>query len=156
MSPSHPERFRLLASFIAGRALDIAEAPAGQSAHTNGQVVSVSAGVSVERQRREVLVQSALLGAGSLDARLLKGLRGRPSVARRYLALEGRRVLRDLADRLPAIDVSPDEEPTTATADESLNMARTRKSVSGAPPWFGTPAVPAVGVCRRDRFGRNR
>lgn len=137
MSPSHPDRFRLVASFIAGRALDIAEAPAGQSAHTNGQVVLVSAGVSVEQQRREVLVQSALLGAGSLDARLLKGLRGRPSVARRYLALEGRRVLRDLADRLPAIDVNPDEEPTTATADESLNVARTRKTVSDAPPWFG-------------------
>lgn len=152
MSPSHPERFRLLASFIAGRALDIAEAPAGQSAHTNGQVVSVSAGVSVERQRREVLVQSALLGAGSLDARLLKGLRGRPSVARRYLALEGRRVLCDLADRLPAIDVSPDEEPTTATADESLNMARTRKSVSGAPPWFGT-LKPSLLLASADETG---
>ncbi|MDG5483928.1 nitric oxide reductase activation protein NorD [Mycolicibacterium gadium] len=137
MSPSHPERFRLVASFIAGRALDITEAPAGQSAHTNGRVVLVSAGASVEQQRREVLVQSALLGAGSVDARLLKRLRGRPSVARRYLALEGRRVLRDLADRLPAIDVDPDEEPTTATADESLNVARTRKRVSDAPPWFG-------------------
>lgn len=152
MSPSDPERFRLLASFIAGRALDITEAPAGQSAHSNGQVVLVSAGVSVEQQRREVLVQSALLGAGSLDARLLKGLRGRPSVARRYLALEGRRVLRDLADRLPAIDVNPDEEPVTATADESLNMARTRDSVSGAPPWFGA-LRPSLLLASADETG---
>lgn len=152
MSPSHPERFRLLASFIAGRALDITEAPAGQYAHTNGQVVFVSAGVSVEQQRREALVQSALLGAGSLDARLLKGLRGRPSVARRYLALEGRRVLCDLADRLPVIDVNPDEEPTTATADESLNMARTRKSVPGAPPWYGA-LRPSLLLASADETG---
>ena len=137
MSPSHPERFRLVASFIAGRSLDIAEAPAGQSAHTNGQVVLVSAGAPVEQQRREMLVQSALLGAGSLDARLLKNLRGRPSVARRYLALEGRRVLRDLARRLPATDLNLEEEPATATADESLDLARTRRDIADAPPWFG-------------------
>jgi Mg-chelatase subunit ChlD len=137
VSPSSPERFRIVASFIAGRSLDIAEAPAGQSAHTNGRLILVSAGAPVEQQRREVLVQSALLGAGSLDVGLLKGLRGRPSVARRYLALEGRRVLRDLADRLPGTDVNPDEDPATATADESLDLARTRRNIADAPPWFG-------------------
>ncbi|MCV7106830.1 VWA domain-containing protein, partial [Mycolicibacterium chitae] len=62
-----PQRLRLLAGYLAGRAVDVAEAPAGQPAHTDGQVVFVSPGASAERQRREVLVQAGLLGAGSLD-----------------------------------------------------------------------------------------
>ena len=75
--------------------------PPGEAAHTNGQVIFVSAGRSVAEQRREMLVQSALLGAGSLDQRLVKALRARPSVARRYLALEGHRVLAELARQIP-------------------------------------------------------
>ena len=99
--PKSPDRFRLLATFIAGRSVDVAEAPRGEAAHTNGQLVFVSAGRSVAEQRREMLIQSALLGAGSLDQRLVKALRARPSVARRYLALEGRRVLAELAGQMP-------------------------------------------------------
>ena len=99
--PENPDRFRLLATFIAGRSVDIAEASVGEPAHTNGQVIFVSAGRSVVEQRREMLVQSALLGAGSLDQRLVKALRGRPTVTRRYLALEGRRVLAELAEKVP-------------------------------------------------------
>jgi hypothetical protein len=99
--PKSPDRFRLLATFIAGRSVGIAEAPTGQAAHTNGQVIFVTAGGSVAQQRRETLIQSALLGSGSLDQRLVKGLRARPSCARRYLALEGRRVLSGLAQRIP-------------------------------------------------------
>ena len=49
----------------------------GEAASTNGQVVFVSAGGSVAEQRREVLVQSALLGAGSLDPRLVQSVCGR-------------------------------------------------------------------------------
>ena len=120
-----PNRFRLLATFVAGRSVDVAEAPAGEAAHTNGQVIFVSAGRSIEEQRREVLMQSALLGAGSLDQRLVKALRARPAVARRYLALEGRRVLAELAQQMPlAAALRPDGEPSTATADESLEMAK--------------------------------
>ena len=141
--PASPDRFRFLATFIAGRSVDVAEAPAGQAAHTNGQVIFVSAGRSVAEQRREMLVQSALLGAGSLDPRLVKALRARPSVARRYLALEGHRVLAELADQLPlAAALRPDGEPSTATADESLEVAKGRAkspsrrsgSVSSSPP----------------------
>jgi nitric oxide reductase NorD protein len=133
-----PDRFRLLATFIAGRSVEIAEAPAGKPAHTDGQVIFVTAGGSVAQQRREMLLQSALLGAGSLDQRLVKALRARPVVARRYLALEGRRVLAELATHMPlAAALRPDEEPTTATAHESLEMARTRTKVVDPPEWFG-------------------
>ncbi len=133
-----PDRFRLLATFIAGRSVEIAEAPAGKPAHTDGQVIFVTAGGSVAQQRREMLLQSALLGAGSLDQRLVKALRARPVVARRYLALEGRRVLAELASHMPlATALRPDEEPTTATAHESLEMARARTKVVDPPEWFG-------------------
>ncbi|HEU5031723.1 MAG TPA: VWA domain-containing protein [Spirillospora sp.] len=136
--PSGPERFRFLATSIAGRAVDVAEARAGEAAHTNGRVVFVSADASAARQRSEVLVQSALLGAGSLDQRWTKALWARPSIARRYLALEGRRVLADLAGRYPvASDLGLDGHPSTTTARESLELARGRAAVPDPPEWFG-------------------
>ena len=136
--PENPDRFRLLATFIAGRSVDIAEASVGEPAHTNGQVIFVSAGRSVVEQRREMLVQSALLGAGSLDQRLVKALRGRPTVTRRYLALEGRRVLAELAEKVPlAAALGFDGEPGPGTAEQSLEMARARVVVAEPPEWFG-------------------
>jgi nitric oxide reductase NorD protein len=136
--PRGPERFRLLATFIAGSSVDVAEAPAGEAASSNGQIIFVSAGVPEAEQRREVLVQSALLGAGSLHHRLMKASRARPLVARRYLALEGRRVIAELATRLPAAAALDTEgEASTATRDESLHVARSRAKVADPPQWFG-------------------
>ncbi len=136
--PEAPERFRLLASHLAGRSVGVARAPAGEAAHTNGRIVFVSAGAAIEQQRREVLVQSALLGAGSLDPRLVKALRARPSLARRYLSLEGHRVLAELAEVVPlAAALRLGGDPETASADESLAVARRRTEVADAPRWFG-------------------
>jgi nitric oxide reductase NorD protein len=131
-------QFRLLATFIAGRSVDVVEAPAGELAYTNGRAIFVSAGRSLVEQRREMLLQSALLGAGSLDGRLVKSLRARPAVARRYLAVEGRRVLAELAVDVPlAAALDWDGEPSTATADESLAVARGRAQADDPPEWFG-------------------
>lgn len=141
-----PDRLRLLATFVAGRTVEVAEAPAGQPAHTDGQVVFVTAGGSADRQRRETLLQSALLGAGSLDRPNLRPLRGRPAVARRYLALEGRRVLGELATRLPlAAALRPGDGPVTVDSAQSLEMARSKVRVDDPPDWFGVikPAVAA-------------
>jgi len=133
-----PDRFRFLGTFLAGRPLNVTEAPAGQAAYTDGRFVFVAAGGSFSEQRREVVLQSALLGAGSLDHRLLGALRRRPKLARRYLALEGRRVLAELAARMPlAAALNPTGEPDTSTADESLELARSRASVADPPEWFG-------------------
>ena len=137
-NPPRLDHFRLLASFVAGRSVDIAEAPAGQAAHTDGLVVFVSPGGSEDRQRREVVLQCALLGAGSLDAALTRPLRARPSLARRYLAFEGRRVLAELSARLPlaaALDAGGPAD--TASAAESLERARGRRRVADPPDWFG-------------------
>jgi hypothetical protein len=137
-APESPDRFRFLATYLAGRSVDVIEAPAGQPAHTDGRFIFVTADGSVDEQRREMLVQAALLGAGSLDARLVKGLRARATLARRYLALEGRRVLVALASEIP-LDAAlmAGGQPTTATADESLAAARSRATIVEPPEWFG-------------------
>ncbi|MFA5939513.1 MAG: VWA domain-containing protein [Sinimarinibacterium sp.] len=150
--PHSPDRFKFLATYLAGRPLDIAKAPHGKPAHTDGQFVYVSPGSSADEQRREVLLQSALLGAGSLDRQRIGSLRGRPQLARRYLALEGRRVLVELAARLPlAADLPLDTDPTTASADESLAVAKGRTPVADPPVWFGVirPSRLLVAEARR-------
>lgn len=137
MTDDDPARLRLLATFIAGRSVDVARATAGDVAYTDGSVVFVSPGSDTDRQRREVLVQSALLGAGSLKPSINKALRARPSITRRYLAIEGQRVLTDLADRVPAaVDIALDA-PRTSTPEESLRVARGRQAIPDPPDWFG-------------------
>ena len=132
------DRFRLVATYIAGKSVDVVEASADEAAHTNGHVIFVSPGASDAEQRREMLVQSALLGAGSLDPRLMKALRGHPSKARRYLALEGRRVLTGLATHVPlAAELCSDWNASTTSSDQSLEIARGRTEVTDPPQWFG-------------------
>lgn len=133
-----PDRFRFVASYIAGRSVEITEAPPGRPAHTDGRFIFVSTDGSVDEQRREMLVQAALLGAGSLEPRVVKGLRARATLARRYLSLEGRRALTELAQRIPLeAALLPDGQPITSTADESLEVARSRADVADPPQWFG-------------------
>ena len=138
LGPGGPERYRFLATFAAGRPVKVAEARAGEAAHTSGEIVFVSSGRSISEQRREVLVQCALLAAGSLDPRVVKSLRARPGMVRRYLSLEGRRALAELAVRVPsAAALQIDGGPSTETADESLELARKRGKVADPPEWFG-------------------
>lgn len=130
-------RFRLLATSVAGSALEVARAKPGEAAHTDGRAIFVPAGTPFD-QRRQVLVQSALLGAGSLDGQQIRALRGRPIRARRYLALEGSRALYELAQQLPlAAAHSAGVRPMTVTADESLGVAKSRRVVPEPPDWFG-------------------
>ncbi|MGE2728748.1 nitric oxide reductase activation protein NorD [Mycolicibacterium vaccae] len=141
MTPSgrhDPQNLRLLAGFLAGRAVDIAEAAQGQPPYTDGRTIFVSRSGSPEQHRHEVMVQAALLGAGSLDPAYVRPLRARTGLARRYLALEGRRVLGDLAVRLPlAAALDLDCPPVTRSAPESLDRARGRAPVADPPAWFG-------------------
>lgn len=141
MSTEHaaPQHFRFLAEFLAGRPIGVAVAPGDEFAHTDGQVVFVSASDDPEVQRREVFIQSALLGAGSLDNRYVTRLRARPALARRYLALEGQRVLADLAPRVPlAASLAPDHSPQSGSSAESLKLALGRTTLAPPPAWYGT------------------
>jgi Mg-chelatase subunit ChlD len=133
-----PRRFGLLATYLARRSLEVSAALPGEAARTDGRVVYVSCGATSDVQRREVVVQAALLGAGSLDSEFVKGMWGRPKAARRYLALEGRRVLADIAAWVPIVAAfGPAGEPKTASAAESLEVACGRRPVADPPGWFG-------------------
>lgn len=133
------QHFGLLAAFLAGRPVNIAVVPGGEFAYTDGQVIFVSTSADVDRQRREVLLQSALLGAGSLDDRYVRRLRVRPALARRYLALEGHRVLAELGRSVPlAAAVGPGYPPWSASSEESLEIAASRAKLHVAPDWYGT------------------
>lgn len=159
-SPESPDRFRFLATYVAGRSVEVTEVPPGQPPHTNGQFIFVTAGGSVDEQRREMLVQAALLGGGSLELRLVKALRARSTLARRYLAVEGQRVLTELSQRIP-LDAAllTDGPPCTASADESLEVAKGRAKIADPPEWFGVikpsrlmaaPAGPAAKATNKD------
>lgn len=133
-----PHHFRFLAGFLAGRPIEVAVGHTDEPAYTDGRVVFVSANADRDRQRREVLVQSALLGAGSLDGRYVRRLRARPSVARRYLGLEGYRVLAELGPRIAlAASVAPAPAVQSASCEESLQIALGRTELDAPPNWFG-------------------
>lgn len=133
-----PHHFRFLAGFLAGRPIEVAVGHTDEPAYTDGRVVFVSANADRDRQRREVLVQSALLGAGSLDGQYVRRLRARPSVARRYLGLEGYRVLAELGPRIAlAASVAPASAAQSASCEESLQIALGRTELAAPPNWFG-------------------
>jgi nitric oxide reductase NorD protein len=136
-------RFGLLASHLAGTAIRVATAQPGRPACTDGTTIFVSPDVPHDQQRREVIVQSALLAAGSLDRSIIRALRARPALARRYLTVEGYRALNDLGTRAPiAADLCSGATPESSGSADSLAMARSRRKLPEPPDWFGqiTPA----------------
>ncbi|QFG22176.1 nitric oxide reductase activation protein NorD [Actinomadura sp. WMMB 499] len=153
--PKDLSRFRFLATFAAGRPVLTAEARSGEPAHTDGRIIFASAGRPAAEQRREILLQSALLAAGSLDQRWVRALRARPALARRYLALEGRRALAELARRMPlADDIRPDGDPGTTAAEESLEVAKGRAKVPDTPEWFGVIRASRLSASPDEPGGR--
>ena len=84
---------RILASAIAGRAIDVALADPGRRTWSDGSTIFLEPAVNRAEQVRLLGVQASLLAAGSLDREMLDALgRGR-GLARRYLAIEGHRAL---------------------------------------------------------------
>jgi nitric oxide reductase NorD protein len=135
----NPDRLALLASTIADRPLRVGLAAPGEPAHTDGAAVLVEAGAPFDQQRRQALLQAALLGAGSLDGPHLRALRGRARLARRYLALEGRRALAELGAAVPALARLSRECGAAETGGpaESLARAQSRAPLAEPPAWFG-------------------
>jgi hypothetical protein len=87
------ERLQLLASAMAGCTLQVADAGPGEPAWTDGAAVFVDAGADPADQVAMVAIQASLLAAGSLAPTIVEHLARRPALARRYLAIEGRRAL---------------------------------------------------------------
>ena len=84
---------RILASAIAGRALDVALADTGRRTWSDGSTIFLEAVVNRAERVRLLGVQASLIAAGSLDREILDALGRRRGLARRYLAIEGYRAL---------------------------------------------------------------
>lgn len=135
-----PGRLGLLASAISGRALQVAPGSPGDPAWTDGRVVFVDAHISTREQLEALAVQASLLAAGSLDADVVRRLSRRPTLARRYLAIEGHRALAAIEDFLPRSVRSLIDSDVAARADSpaaSLAAALSREPIADPPDSFG-------------------
>jgi len=142
-------RYDLLASAIAGRAIDLALVSEGEAPFTEGRTIFLSASGTVggagdhDARLVELTVQGALVRAGSLDPAVMRRLLGRPAAARRYLLLEGHRALAGLMPTLPGLARRVAERLGTLAAtpspdsETSLARALTRERLPEPPPEFG-------------------
>jgi len=133
-------RFRLLASGIAGRSLDVMPAAPGEHPWTDGMTIFLDDGASAPGQVAALAVQASLIAAGSLEPGVARRLAGRPALTRRYLAVEGHRALAASEDVLPRPVRSLIERHIAARADSpaaSLALALGREPVVEPPASFG-------------------
>ena len=147
--PDHPResRFDLLASAIAGRAVDVAPAEVGSPAWTDGATILVDAALDRRDRLRCTTVQAALLAAGSLEPDVMRSLARRPALARRYLAIEGHRALVEVEHLLPvAVRGLADHEIAASTDSPETSLAIAKHSAQPEPPdAFGTIRPKLVG-----------
>jgi hypothetical protein len=131
------DRLGLLASAIAGRTVEVAEAEQGEPPWTDGAVVFVDGEASARDQVRAVAVQASLLAAGSLGPDVVGRLGRR---GRRYLAVEGHRALAAQEAMLP-IGVRGLIDREIAACSESpaasLALAVSRVVIPEPPAVFG-------------------
>jgi len=136
------ERFKLLASSVAGRPLTVEPVePPGSSAWTDGATIFIDRQAEDRDQIRCLLVQASLLSAGSLDADYVVTLARRPALCQRYLAVEGHRVLAAQADMLPASArrlIDHEVALRSSSPGESLAIAMSREVLADPPAFFGT------------------
>jgi hypothetical protein len=133
------DRLRLLASAIAGRTLEVVVAGAGERTWTDGTTVFVEPRARPAEQVRMVAVQASLLGAGSLEPRIVRQLGRRSALARRYLAVEGHRALVANEFLPPAVRSLVDRKVASGVGgpEESLGIARSRRAIDDPPASFG-------------------
>ena len=129
-------RSSLLASAIAGRPVEVATAAPDEPAWSDGTTIFVAG------SRPSVVVQAALIGAGSLDDDgVIAALGRRPALAARYLAVEGHRALTELQPLLPPWLqrlADPRLADRTGSPAASLALARSREPLPDPPAEFGT------------------
>jgi hypothetical protein len=135
------ERYELLASAIAGRAVRLAAAGSSEPAWTDGASIFVDPAVLPSERLCRLVVQAALLGAGSLDPPAPDRLARSTKVTQRYLALEGHRALSALEPLLPTAGRALIDRNTARRSDsaaDSLMIASGREPVGDPPATFGT------------------
>jgi hypothetical protein len=141
VDPDGMERLGMLASALSGRALQVASTEAGEPAWTDGTTIFVDPS-GTPRDRLEALaVQASLLAAGSLEPDVLRRLKRRPALARRYLAVEGHRALAVNDDLLPPLVrslIDCDVASRTDSPATSLAAAQRGEAIDDPPRTFGS------------------
>ncbi len=133
--------YRLLASAIAGRTVEVAAGIPHEAAWTDGSSIFLDPDLPVDQRLTSVVVQAALLGAGSLDLQVTTALVRRPKLGRRYLAIEGHRALQAHEALLPLqarLMVNRDVAMRSDSPATSLALAGGRDLIEEAPTVFGT------------------
>ena len=132
-------RYRLLASAIAGREVDVSYGQTGEPPWTDGSAVFLDPDAPPTRQITALAVQASLMAAGSLDEEVVGSLVGRPTLTNRYLALEGWRALFLQRHLLPPATLGflGQHRVLTTSPEASLAMAGSRQHVDAPPPEFG-------------------
>lgn len=135
-----PQRLSMLASALAGRTVAVTPAEPGEPAWTDGTTVFIDRAAGAATQLESVTVQASLLAGGGLAPDVVRKLIRRPSLAKRYLAVEGRRALAANDDLLPS-PVRSLIDPDLATGADSpagsLAVAAGPDPVDDPPASFG-------------------
>ena len=133
-------RLSLLGSAISGRAVQVAPSAPGDPPWTDGTVIFVRPDASRHDQVEALALQASLIAVGSLEPGVARRLAGRPTLTRRYLAVEGHRALAANEDVLPRPVRSLIDRDLAARADSpgaSLALASGQEAVADPPASFG-------------------
>jgi nitric oxide reductase NorD protein len=143
----------MLASALAGRAVAVAELPAGAPAWTDGQTIYVDLALPGRARLEAIAVQASMIAAGSLDPDAVRPLVRHPRLARRYLAVEGHRALVSNADLLPRVLDSMGDRDIAGRSQSpaaSLSIASGRTALADPAPGFGViRAGKVLAACSR-------
>ena len=152
------QSLEMSASAFAGHTVAVAAVRPGEAPWTDGHTVYVDPAAPVGQRWAQVVVQTSMIAAGSLDPDLLGGLSRRPALARRYLAVEGRRALRCNAYLLPEgvarILADADDGPPSDSARTSLTIASAKIELPNPPAEFGMIRPKEVIAASRRPAGR--
>ena len=133
-------RFELLASAIVGRSVTIERTEEKCGAWTDGKSIFLGPDASETAVLQCVLVQAALLGAGSFDGEIVDRLVRSTKLCRRYLFVEGHRALEALEAMLPPSArrlSNPGIAALSKSPSDSLAIASGRQVFADPPEAFG-------------------
>jgi nitric oxide reductase NorD protein len=134
---------RLLATAIVGRPVPLTYlTQEGADSYTDGEEIFLSRCSDLDRSRRELIVQCALLAGKGLGSGPMRAIVGRPELRQRYLLIETLRSCRAIEERLPGPFLRELEPYGTAhsplTPEESVIIATSHRLLPRPPAWFGT------------------
>lgn len=140
MTSEELQRYTLLARAVAGFNVSV-ELCADDRPWADGQTIYVPED-QMAFWRDEIVVQAALLAAGSLAPSVVAKTMGRASLRLRYVTLETARAMHMLGDSVPRAVTRRIANiyhgPITNSPKESYERARSDEKLLEAPPWLGT------------------